>query len=33
MVFANSTAKNRYEQALCRFYDYVKEHKTKETCR
>ena len=26
MAFANSTAKKRYEQSLCRFYDYVKEH-------
>lgn len=26
--FANSTAKIRYEQALCRFYKYVKEHET-----
>lgn len=24
--FANSTAKSRYEQALCKFYEYVKEH-------
>ncbi len=31
--FANSTSKSRYEQALCRFYEYVKEHEPKETCR
>lgn len=31
--FANSTAKSRYEQALCRFYKYVKEHEPEETCR
>jgi hypothetical protein len=31
--FANSTAKSRYEQALCRFYEYLKEHEPKETCR
>lgn len=31
--FANSTAKKRYEQALCRFYEYVKEHEPEETCR
>ncbi len=31
--FANSTAKNRYEQALCKFYEFVKEHERKETCR
>lgn len=31
--FANSTAKTRYEQALCKFYEYVKEHERKETCR
>lgn len=24
--FANSTAKSRYEQALCRFYEHVKEY-------
>ena len=24
--FAYSTAKKRYEQSLCRFYKYVKEH-------
>lgn len=28
--FANSTAKNRYEQALCRFYEFVKKHERKE---
>ena len=28
--FANSTAKNRYEQALCKFYDFVKKHERKE---
>ena len=33
MAFANSTAKKRYEQALCRFYEYVKEHEPEETCR
>jgi hypothetical protein len=33
MAFANSTAKKRYEQALCKFYEYVKEHERKETCR
>lgn len=27
--FANSTAKNRYEQALCKFYEFVKEHEPK----
>lgn len=26
MVFANSTAKKRYEKALCKFYEHVKEH-------
>lgn len=26
MAFANSTAKKRYEQALCKFYEHVKEH-------
>lgn len=31
--FANSTAKSRYEQALCKFYKFVKEHERKETCR
>lgn len=31
--FANSTAKIRYENALCRFYKYVKEHEPEETCR
>ena len=31
--FANSTAKKRYEKALCKFYEYVKEHELKETCR
>jgi hypothetical protein len=31
--FANSTAKSRYEQALCRFYEYLKEHEPEETCR
>jgi len=33
MSFANSTAKKRYEQALCKFYEYVKEHEPEETCR
>ena len=33
MAFANSTAKKRYEQALCKFYEYVKEHEPEETCR
>ena len=33
MAFANSTAKKRYEQSLCKFYEYVKEHESKETCR
>jgi len=28
--FANSTAKNRYEQALCEFYEFVKRHESKE---
>lgn len=28
--FANSTAKCRYEQALCKFYDFVKKHERKE---
>ena len=28
--FANSTAKNRYEQALCKFYEFVKKHEPKE---
>lgn len=27
--FANSTAKKRYEQALFRFYDFLKKHETK----
>lgn len=27
--FANSTAKSRYEQALCKFYDFVKNHERK----
>ena len=26
--FANSTAKFRYEQALCKFYEHVKEHES-----
>ena len=26
MAFANSTAKKRYEQALCKFYEYIKDH-------
>ena len=30
MAFANSTAKKRYEQALCRFYEYVKKHEAKQ---
>jgi hypothetical protein len=30
--FANSTAKKRYEQALCRFYEHIKEHEPEETC-
>jgi len=33
MSFANSTAKKRYERALCRFYEYLKEDESKETCR
>lgn len=28
--FANSTAKNRYEQALCKFYEFVKYHERKD---
>lgn len=28
--FANSTAKKRYEQALCRFYEFLKKHGRKE---
>lgn len=28
--FANSTAKTRYEQALCKFYEFVKKHEPKE---
>lgn len=31
--FANSTAKSRYENALCKFYEFVKEHEPEETCR
>jgi len=31
--FANSTAKIRYEQALCRFLEYQKQHESKETCK
>jgi len=27
MSFANSTAKKRYEQALCRFYEHIKAKK------
>lgn len=27
--FANSSAKNRYETALCRFYDFIKKCKSK----
>lgn len=30
MSFANSTAKCRYEKALCKFYEYVKKHEHKE---
>ncbi len=30
MSFANSTAKSRYEQALCKFYEYVKNYGPKE---
>jgi hypothetical protein len=30
MAFANSTAKKRYEQALCRFSEYVKKQERKE---
>lgn len=30
MAFANSTAKIRYEQALCKFYEFVKKHERKE---
>jgi hypothetical protein len=33
MGFANSTAKDRYLNALSRFYEYIKEHEPKETCR
>lgn len=29
IVFANSTAKERYEQALIRFYEYLKSKKPK----
>lgn len=28
--FANSTAKSRYENALCKFYEFVKKHERKE---
>jgi len=28
--FANSTAKSRYEKALCKFYEFVKKHERKE---
>ena len=28
--FANSTAKSRYENALCKFYEFVNEHGPKE---
>ena len=28
--FANSTAKRRYENALCKFYEFVKKHERKE---
>lgn len=28
--FANSTAKSRYEQALCKFYEFIKENEHKE---
>ena len=28
--FANSTAKSRYENALCKFYEFVKNHEPKE---
>ena len=28
--FANSTAKSRYEQALCKFYEFVKKNERKE---
>jgi len=31
--FANSTAKSRYENALCKFYEFVKNHEPKETGR
>lgn len=27
MAYANSTAKKRYEQALCKFLEHVKKHK------
>lgn len=27
--FANSTAKHRYEQALCKFYEFFKKHSIK----
>lgn len=29
-AYANSSAKERYENALCRFYEYLKNHKDKE---
>lgn len=28
--FANSTAKSRYENALCKFYEFVRKHERKE---
>lgn len=28
--FANSSAKKRYEQALCKFYEFVKKQQIKE---
>lgn len=28
IVYANSTAKKRYETGLCEFYSHVKSHKT-----
>lgn len=29
MAFANSSAKDRYEKALCEFYQFVKKHEQK----
>ena len=30
MAFANSTAKTRYEQALCKFYEFIKKQEREE---